>query len=149
MSEFYQQLSVFFTHDPLLLLFFSGFLSATLLPGSSELSLYAALNLESHRLVSVIAMATLGNTLGGMTNYYLGVFLPNRTLRQNKGLQLEAWIQRYGYWALLMSWVPIVGDPLCVAAGWLRMNSWLCLLAIGVGKGCRYVFLAMLFKGWM
>ena len=83
MSELYQQWSVFFTNDPLLVLFFSGFLSATLLPGSSELSLYAALNLENSRLLSVIVIATLGNTLGGMTNYYFGLFLPNRTLKQN------------------------------------------------------------------
>ncbi|OEF25819.1 YqaA family protein [Vibrio rumoiensis] len=149
MSDLYQQLHLLFSNDPLLVLFLSGFLSATLLPGSSELSLYAALNLDQLSTLTVVVVATLGNTLGGMTNYFLGAFLPNRTLKQKKGLQLEAWIQRYGYWALLMSWVPIFGDPLCVAAGWLRMNGWLCLLAIGVGKGLRYAFLVMIFKGLM
>lgn len=132
---------------PLLFLFSSGFLSATLLPGSSEVTLYAALQLSDISLYRVVLIATFGNTLGGMTNYYLGLLLPNRTLREKRGQQLERWIERYGYWILLMSWVPVIGDPLCVAAGWLRMNSWLCLVVIMLGKGLRYACLAMIFKG--
>lgn len=149
MSELYQLLQTYFADYPLLMLFVSGFLGATLLPGSSEISLYAALNLDNQSIVMIVIVATIGNTLGGMTNYYIGLFLPNRSLKKKKGLQLEAWINKYGYGALLMSWAPVIGDPLCVAAGWLRMNSWLCLLTIAIGKGARYVFLAMIFKGLM
>ena len=89
----------------------------------SEVTLCAALRLDNISLYSVIFIATLGNTLGGMTNYYIGLLLPNRTLRKKRGQQLERWIERYGYWVLLMSWLPVIGDPLCVAAGWLRMIS--------------------------
>lgn len=149
MSDFYLALQQILAGHPLWFLFFSGFLSATLLPGSSEISLYAALDLPNLSIVSVVLIATLGNTLGGMTNYCLGLFLPNRTLKQKRGQQLEAWIERYGYWVLLMSWAPIVGDPLCVVAGWLRMNPWLCTLMIMLGKGVRYLLLAMIFKGLM
>ncbi|WP_232012586.1 YqaA family protein [Vibrio aphrogenes] len=149
MSEFYFALQQYFVGHPLWFLFFSGFLSATLLPGSSELSLYAALELNTISFFWVMSIATLGNTLGGMTNYYLGLFLPNKTLRHRRGHQLESWIQHYGYWVLLMSWMPIIGDPLCVAAGWLRMNPWLCSLAIFLGKGLRYIALGMIFKGLM
>ena len=147
MSDFYLALQGLLAGHPLWFLFSSGFLSATLLPGSSEVTLYAALRLEHIPFYSVILVATLGNTLGGMTNYYIGLLLPNRTLRQKRGQQLERWIERYGYWVLLMSWVPVIGDPLCVAAGWLRMNPWVCLLAIMLGKGLRYVCLAIIFKG--
>ncbi|WP_105900901.1 YqaA family protein [Vibrio gangliei] len=149
MSEFYLALQSTFAGHPLWFLFFSGFLSATLLPGSSELSLYAALGLPAISVFWVIVVATLGNTLGGMTNYWLGQLLPNRTLREKRGQQLERWIGRYGYWALLMSWMPVIGDPLCLAAGWLRMNPWVCTFMIMLGKGLRYLFLAMVFKGLM
>ncbi|MFV0574544.1 MAG: YqaA family protein [Vibrio sp.] len=149
MSEFYLALQELFVGHPLWFLFASGFLSATLLPGSSELSLYAALSLNSPPTLVIILVATLGNTLGGMTNYFLGLLLPNRTISQKRGQQLTAWFQRYGYWALLLSWLPIVGDPLCAVAGWLRMNSTLCLVFIAVGKALRYAFLALVFKGLM
>lgn len=147
MSDFYLALQDLLAGHPLWFLFSSGFLSATLLPGSSEVTLYAALRLDNISIYSVIFIATLGNTLGGMTNYYIGLLLPNRTLRKKRGQQLERLIERYGYWVLLMSWLPVIGDPLCVAAGWLRMNPWICLIAIMLGKGVRYACLAMIFKG--
>lgn len=147
MSDIYIALQNLLAGHPLWFLFSSGFLSATLLPGSSEMSLYAALELGSVSIYQVILVATLGNTLGGMTNYYLGLFLPNRTLRAKRGQQLERWIARYGYWVLLMSWLPVIGDPLCVAAGWLRMNPWRCLIVIMLGKGLRYAGLAIIFRG--
>ncbi|MBK6485597.1 MAG: DedA family protein [Gemmatimonadetes bacterium] len=115
----------------------SAFLSATILPGNSEVVLVALLAKYPFLFWQAIAIATVGNTLGGMTSYAAGRLLPrridNRAMRQ---------LQRHGEWALLFSWVPVVGDALCVAAGWLRLNAWVSLAMLAIGKGVRYVLLA-------
>ena len=96
-------------------LFASSFLSATLLPGNSEIVLVAVLH-EAHALKwPALLVATIGNTLGGMTSYLIGRFFPKP--REGRAV---AWLRRYGPAALLLSWAPIVGDALCVASGWLR-----------------------------
>ena len=120
-------------------LFASSFLAATLLPGGSEAVLFGILKLRPHQMWAALAVATLGNTLGGMSSYLLGRFIPQKT--ELKGL---ARVQRYGAPILLLSWVPIVGDPLCVAAGWLRLNPWLSALCIAAGKFARYWIIAVL-----
>jgi len=84
-----------------------------------------------------LAIATLGNTLGGMSSYLIGRIIPQRAAL--KGLK---WVQRYGSPVLLASWVPIIGDPLCVAAGWLRINPWLSALFMAIGKFARYLAIA-------
>jgi membrane protein YqaA with SNARE-associated domain len=114
-------------------LFASSFLAATLLPGGSEAVLYGVLRLHPERLWPALAVATLGNTLGGLSSYLIGRLLPAGAPR--RGL---AAVRRYGSPALLLSWVPLLGDPLCVAAGWLRLNPWLCALYIAGGKFARY-----------
>ena len=88
-----------------------------------------------------IVVATVANALGGMTSYAIGRFLPAKP-EKNKAL---TWLQRYGEWMLLLSWVPLIGDALCVAAGWLRINPWLTLLMLAIGKCARYVAIA---GGW-
>jgi membrane protein YqaA with SNARE-associated domain len=118
-------------------LFASSFLAATLLPGGSEVVLFGVLKVNPQQLWSALAVATLGNTLGGMSSYLLGRLIPQK--QQPKGL---AWVQRYGSPVLLLAWVPIVGDPLCVAAGWLRVNPWLSALCMAVGKFARYLIVA-------
>ena len=120
-------------------LFASSFLAATLLPGGSEAVLFGMLKLHPHQMWAALAVATLGNTLGGMSTYLLGRFIPQKT--ELKGL---ARVQRYGAPILLLSWVPIIGDPLCVAAGWLRLNPWLSALCIAAGKFARYWIIAVL-----
>ncbi len=120
-------------------LFVSSFLAATLLPGGSEAVLFGVLKLHPHQLWAALAVATLGNTLGGLSSYLLGRLVPQKT--EMKGL---ARVQQYGAPVLLLSWVPIIGDPLCVAAGWLRLNPWLCLLCIAAGKLARYWVIAVL-----
>lgn len=130
---------------PLLLLFISGFVSATLLPGSSEAGLLATLHLEIYAPIWVIIVATLGNTLGGMTNYWLGLFIPNRLNQEKHRQQAVHLVQRFGYGSLLFSWLPIIGDPLCLVAGWLRMRQLPCLLLIALGKAIRYAVLTALF----
>nr|WP_216606606.1 YqaA family protein [Vibrio sp. 99-70-13A1] len=129
-------------------LFFSGFLSATLLPGGSEVGLIATLSLNQFSTALIIAIATLGNTLGGLTNYWLGLWLPNRTQSEKHGHKAMSWLSKYGYWTLLFSWLPIIGDPLCLAAGWLRMKFLPSLVLIAIGKGLRYSLLAAIYFGF-
>jgi membrane protein YqaA with SNARE-associated domain len=117
----------------------SSFLAATLLPGGSEAVLFGVLKLHPAEFWPALAVATTGNTLGGMSSYLIGRILPQT--RPLKGLVTA---RKYGSTALLLSWVPIVGDPLCVAAGWLRFNPWHCLLFIAVGKFARYWVIAVL-----
>lgn len=117
-------------------LFVSSFLAATLLPGGSEAVLFGVLKLHPSQLWPALAVATLGNTLGGLSSYVIGrVIPPRQTL---KGL---ASVQRYGAPVLLLSWVPIIGDPLCVAAGWLRLNLWWSTFYIALGKFLRYALI--------
>jgi membrane protein YqaA with SNARE-associated domain len=120
-------------------LFASSFLAATLLPGGSEAVLFGVLKLHPDQFWTALAVATLGNSLGGMSSYLLGRLLP-----QTKPLKGLATVQRWGTPALLLSWVPLLGDPLCVAAGWLRLNPWWSTLFIAVGKFSRYWVIATL-----
>lgn len=128
-------------------LFSTGFLSATLLPGGSEANLIAALKLGDNPVWQLVGVATLGNTLGGMTNYWLGRILPDKTSDQKHGHKALQWLKKYGYWTLLFSWLPIIGDPLCLAAGWLRMRQGLCLVLILIGKAIRYTALTLIVTG--
>jgi membrane protein YqaA with SNARE-associated domain len=118
-------------------LFTASFLAATLLPGGSEAALFAVLKLNPDQVASALAVATVGNTLGGMTSYLIGRILPQA--RPLKGL---ATVRKWGSPALLLAWAPIVGDPLCVAAGWLRINPWLAALFMAIGKFARYLVIA-------
>jgi membrane protein YqaA with SNARE-associated domain len=118
-------------------LFWSSFLAATLLPGGSEVVLFGVLKLHPERYWAALGLATLGNTLGGMSSYLIGRVIPQKATHR-----ALATIQRYGTPALLLAWAPIIGDPLCVAAGWLRLNPWFSALFIALGKFTRYVVIA-------
>jgi membrane protein YqaA with SNARE-associated domain len=118
-------------------LFASSFLAATLLPGGSEAVLFAVLKSHPDALWKALVVATLGNTLGGLTSYGIGRLVPPK--KPSKAL---AALQRYGSPALLLSWVPLIGDPLCVAAGWLRIDPALAVAFIAMGKFVRYVVIA-------
>ena len=126
-------------NEPLSLgaLFASSFLAATLLPGGSEAVLFGALKLDPQQYWPALAVATLGNTLGGMSSYLIGRVVPQRG--EIKGLD---WVKRYGSPALLLAWVPILGDPLCVAAGWLRLDPWRAAIFMALGKFARYLVIA-------
>jgi membrane protein YqaA with SNARE-associated domain len=121
-------------------LFIASFLAATLLPGGSEVVLIAVIAKHPEAIWQAVAVATLGNTLGGTTSYLIGRLIPNKA--QHKAV---IYLHKYGYWALLFSWVPLFGDALCVAAGWLRFNPWVSLLLFAIGKLFRYVLVA---GGW-
>ena len=118
-------------------LFVVSFLAATLLPGGSEAALFALLKLAPTQFWPALAVATVGNTLGGLTSYGIGRLLPQRG--ELKGLR---WVQRYGSPALLFAWAPVIGDALCVAAGWLRLNWLLVTGFMALGKFARYWILA-------
>lgn len=120
-------------------LFAAAFLSATVLPANSELVLVAVLKASPERAAMAIAIATIGNTLGGLTTYGLGRLVPERTLPSPR---IVAAVRRYGVMSLLLSWVPLVGDALCAAAGWLRVPAWAAALAMLVGKLLRYLVVA-------
>jgi membrane protein YqaA with SNARE-associated domain len=120
-------------------LFAAAFVSATVLPANSEIVLAAVVRGYPDRLWTAIAVATVGNTLGGLTTYGLGRLLPQKRLPPERHL---SWIRRHGAMALLLSWVPILGDALCAAAGWLKVPLARATLAIAVGKLARYVVVA-------
>lgn len=115
----------------------SSFVSATLLPGASEVVLFALVHEHPALFWSAVATATVGNTLGGMTSYLVGRLVPRRDLPRGIG-----WVRRWGVVALVASWLPVVGDALCVGAGWLRLNPWWSAASIGAGKLARYLVVA-------
>ena len=128
-------------------LFTSSFLAATLLPGGSEAVLFGVLKLHAGLLWPALAVATLGNTLGGLSSYLLGRCIPRIEAVPGSHTALwqaraTAWAQRYGAAALLAAWVPLIGDPLCVAAGWLRLHWLAVTLFMALGKLGRYLIIA-------
>jgi membrane protein YqaA with SNARE-associated domain len=128
-------------------LFTASLLAATLLPGGSEFALVAVLRLHPDLVAPSLAVATLGNTLGGLSSYAIGRILPLRapdsTTRAGRWQERAlAMAQRYGSPALLAAWVPFVGDPLCVVAGWLRLPLLAVTAFMAVGKLARYLVIA-------
>ena len=127
------------------LLFLSAFISSTLFPGGSEAVLAYLATDDEHPIFLLIAIATIGNTLGAMTSWGIGrlISVKYSTEQLSKESQQKAVerLQKYGSPILLLSWLPIIGDPLCVAAGWLRLHWLQSLLFILVGKLVRYVLL--------
>ncbi|MCW8986381.1 MAG: DedA family protein [Gammaproteobacteria bacterium] len=125
------------------ILFISAFISSTLFPGGSEAVLAYLASDTEHTFIVLVAVATLGNTLGGMTSWGVGRLISIRysTERLSKASQQKAVerLQQYGSPVLLLSWLPVIGDPLCVAAGWLRIHWLQSLLFISVGKLLRYI----------
>ena len=119
-------------------LFFSSLLGATLLPGGSELVLAGVLGLHPELFWTALLLGTLGNTLGGMISFGMGWLLP-----QTLQLKHVAKVRRYGTPALLLAWAPLIGDALCLAAGWLRLNWWQAAMFMAAGKFARYALIAV------
>ena len=122
-------------------LFASSFLSATLLPGNSEVVLVALRLSGVSQPWLLVVIATMGNSLGGLTNVILGRFFP---LREKSRWQEKAvgWLKRYGAATLLLSWMPVIGDLLCLLAGWMRISWGPVLFFLCLGKALRYVLVA-------
>jgi membrane protein YqaA with SNARE-associated domain len=139
----------------LLGLFGSAFLAATLLPAQSEAVLVGLLLAQPEATGVLIATASLGNTLGAMVNWLLGLGIQRfRDKRwfpvSSKQLErAERRYRRFGRWSLLLSWMPIIGDPLVLMAGILREKFWVVLLFTGIAKTGRYLVLAAFTLAWL
>ena len=117
----------------------SSFLAATLLPGGSEALLFALLKLHPEELWVALGLATLGNTLGGMVSYACGRWLPRwQKFEDAQAQEWLRWLRRWGSPILLLAWAPLIGDVLCVGAGWLRLDWRACALCMALGKFARY-----------
>ena len=128
-------------------LFLLAFLAATILPLGSEWML-ATLLLVGHDPVVSVIVATVGNSLGALTTYAIGVWggpwLIERVLRvdPSRREQAERFYARYGIWSLLLSWLPVVGDPLCLVGGLMRVPLLHYVILVTIGKYVRYQTIA-------
>lgn len=135
-------------------LFLSALGSATLLPLQSEALLLALLLSADYSTSGLLLVATCGNVLGAQLNWLLGRYLEHFRERRWFPLsparleQARDWYGRYGHWSLLLSWVPLIGDPLTLMAGVMREPWWRFLLLVSLAKGARYLSLALLALGW-
>ena len=122
--------------------FVVSFISATLLPLGSEPAVFGLIKLNPGLFWPAILVATAGNTLGGAVSWWMGLGthkVVDRAAGHPTELRALAWLRRFGPRAGLLSWLPIVGDPLCAVAGWLRLPFWPCVAYMAVGKFLRYL----------
>lgn len=136
------------------LLCLSAFLSATLLPGSSEAVLLGLLSAGKGAPIALVAAATLGNVAGSLVNWILGRSIlifqncPWFPLKEATNPRAQAWFARYGIWSLLFSWVPLIGDPLTLIAGVMRVPFLPFVTLVATGKLLRYVAIVLLWQYW-
>lgn len=127
-----------------LLLFGAAFLAATILPFYSEVVLFALLR-DGGDPFALVVTATLGNTAGAVVNWLLGRYLLHFRdrrwfyFRREQIEKAQRWFRRYGFWSLLLAWLPVGGDALTLIAGIMKVRLWLFLLLVGTGKALRYV----------
>lgn len=135
-------------------LFGASFLAATLIPAPSEAVLFALLMTGSYPTWLLVAVASTGNVLGSCVNWLLGVGVSRFErrkwfpIKRESLKKAEAWYHRYGRWSLLLSWVPIIGDPLTVVAGVLREPLALFLVLVTIAKVGRYFVIVAIQQGW-
>lgn len=123
-------------------LFVIAFVSATLLPMGSEPALFGLLKLNPELFWPAILVATAGNTLGGAVSWAMGWGshrLVDKYRHSATHLRALDWLERIGPKACLLSWLPLIGDPLCAVAGWLKLPFWPCLIYMAIGKFGRYI----------
>jgi membrane protein YqaA with SNARE-associated domain len=123
--------------------FVISFISATLVPMGSEPAVFGLVKLNPDMFWPAILVGTAGNTLGGALTWWMGL-MAERAYEQfsdQKPPNARAlrWLERFGTKACLLSWLPIVGDPLCAVAGWLNLPFWPCVMYMAIGKFARYV----------
>ena len=131
-------------------LFLSSFFAATLLPAQSEAALAFQLVSNKNNLIYLIFVATLGNLLGSLVNWYLGKFclkykekkwFPIKVNQLEKG---QKYYREYGRFSLLFSWLPVIGDPITLVAGVLKEPLWSFLILVTIAKGLRYIFVVLI-----
>ena len=136
-----------------LALFLAAFLAATIVPAQSEAVLVGLILADKQPLLLLLLVATAGNVLGSVVNWLLGRFIehfrdrPWFPVSPEKLARAEAWYRRFGVWSLLLSWVPIIGDPLTVVAGVLKTPFLTFLALVTVAKAGRYIVLAVVTLG--
>jgi len=129
-------------------LFAAAFFAATLIPAQSEAVLLGLIWADAHPVALLLTVATVGNVFGSVLNWIIGRYLGHFAGRRwfpfttPQVARASDWYQRWGFWSLLASWVPIIGDPLTLAAGVLKEPLWRFLLVVTVAKGGRYLVLA-------
>ena len=129
-------------------LFSSAFIAATLLPTASEAVLVGLLLSDRHPVAMLLLVASVGNVLGSVVNWCLGRWIEHFRgsswfpIKPQAMARAQRWYQRYGKWSLLLSWAPVVGDPLTVAAGIMREPFLVFLLLVTLAKVGRYLVLA-------
>lgn len=130
-------------------LFLSAFVSSTILPGGSEAVLAYLVATGTYRVDFLIIDATLGNTLGAMTTWGLGMIAakkyPVATLLTKENQKALATVRKRGLWVLFFSWLPVVGDAFCFAGGWLKLPIISAFVLILLGKCFRYLVVAGIF----
>lgn len=129
-----------------------AFAAATFLPGSSEVALIAVLTTMKTPPELAILVATIGNTLGSVVNWVIGRFFahyqhhPRFPIPSEKFRQYTRWYRRWGVWSLLLSWMPIIGDPLTAIAGVARTPLAVFIPIVFIAKGIRYLVVAGVFN---
>jgi membrane protein YqaA with SNARE-associated domain len=118
--------------------FLIAFVSATLLPLGSEPAVFGYAKLNPDQFWTVVMVATAGNTLGGAVDYWLGLGANAAIARDRHHHRYLGWFERLGPKALMLSFLPVVGDPMCTVAGWLRLPFWPCIGWIALGRVVRY-----------
>jgi membrane protein YqaA with SNARE-associated domain len=122
--------------------FIVAFVSATLLPMGSEPAVFGLVKLTPELFWPAILVATVGNTLGGAVSWWMGLGthkLVDKVRHSPTQVRALAWLERFGPKACLLAWLPVVGDPLCAVAGWLKLPFWPCIFYMAIGKFLRYV----------
>ncbi len=136
-------------------LFMAALLAATIIPMQSEAMLVGLLLTGDYSTGGLLAMASIGNILGALINWWLGRSLERFRQRSwfpvsaSRLAQAQLWYQRYGKWSLLLAWMPVIGDPLTVIAGVMRESFWIFLLLVGAAKILRYLVLITATLGWL
>jgi len=130
--------------------FVVSFVSATLLPMGSEPVVFGLVELNPSLFWPAIAVATVGNTLGGAVTWWMGLAshkVVDKYQHSKHHLRALDWLKRLGPKACLLAWLPVVGDPLCAVAGWLKLPFWPCLGYMAVGKCARYIIMTAALMG--
>jgi membrane protein YqaA with SNARE-associated domain len=119
-------------------IFVISVLSATLLPLGSEPAVFAVIKANAALFWPAIAVATVGNTLGGIIDYWIG-YGAKQAFAKERESRWFGWLKRYGAKTMLLAWLPGVGDPLCSLAGWLKLPFWPSVFYMAIGKLLRYL----------
>lgn len=118
--------------------FLIALVSATLVPLGSEPAVFAVVKANAAMFWPAILVATLGNTLGGAIDYFIGYRAKVAFAKERESVWFK-WLARYGAKTMLLSWVPGIGDPLCTLGGWLHLPFWPSIGYMAIGKFLRYV----------